>query len=92
MADMSKKVTVLEVNNDGSLRIPAHVLRELRFHPRQAVVVEAQRDVLVLRPVHVKRLRRIGEVLKSVLKDVEWEEIERSRQDQTYPQVREYGV
>ena len=79
-----RKVVTLEVANDGTLTIPADLTRMLQLSPHQTVVVEAQENILVLKPSRKQRLNRIRELLRTTLTGVEWSEVEAQRQNRCF--------
>ena len=76
MADIT-----LQINKRGSLTIPPHVVKALGFSPEQVLVLRKDRDGIRMEPIHRERLERIGELVRTALADVQWDEIEAGRTD-----------
>lgn len=89
---MNVRLTTLEVADDGTLTIPADLVHAVRLSPRQTVKVEAREDTLVLEPslrpgsvpARRERLDRIGHLLRTALRGVEWAEIEAGRRNRCF--------
>jgi len=89
---MNTKTVALEIADDGTLTIPVDLVRALRLSPRQTIIVETREDALLLVPslrpgsvqARKERLDRIGHLLRTVLADVEWSEIEAGRRDRCF--------
>ena len=89
---MDSKTVTLEIAKDGTLIIPADLVRALRLSARQTITVETREDALVLVPslrpgsvqARKERLDRIGYLLRTALADVKWSEIEAGRRDRCF--------
>jgi antitoxin component of MazEF toxin-antitoxin module len=79
-----RKVVTLEIANDGTLTIPADLTRVLQLSPHQTVTVEAQENILILKPSRKERLNRIKELLRTTLAGVKWSDIEAQRQNRCF--------
>jgi len=81
---MKTKTRSLQIADDGTLAIPDDLIRGLRLSPGQTIIVEARQDAIVLVPSDKERLEHIGHLLRTVLADVEWSEIEVGRRDRCF--------
>lgn len=81
---MNTKIATLKVAPDGTLTIPGDIIQELELSPDQTVTIERREDTLILIPPREARLKRIGDLLRTALADVEWSTVESGRRDRCF--------
>ena len=78
---MDTKLATVEVADDGTVVLPADVVRTMSLSPHQTLVIEEQHGTLVLKPTGRESLERIRKLVSAALSGVEWSEIEATRTD-----------
>ena len=71
----------LQINKEGTLTIPSEVVKALGFSPEQVLVLCKDIKGVRIEELHLERLERIGELVRTALTGVTWNEIEAERED-----------
>lgn len=75
---------VIQVNDEGSITIPAQIVAAWGIAPREKMIIERREDNIILYPSRRRRLERVEELLSIALHGVKPIEIEEGRQDRCF--------
>jgi len=75
------KTKIIKVDDQGDVVIPQDVTMKLKLKPRDSVIVREDYNYIILEKPRRMFGERIERLLKDGLKNVEWEDIEKERED-----------
>jgi len=78
------KTRIIKVGAHGDILIPGEITRAVKLKPEDNIVVREDYDYLVIEKPKKMFGEKIEKLLKKGLKDVEWNDIEKEREDRKW--------